>query len=122
MNDVATCGTCRAQWHFDLYPTPASLCPWCNGDERGVRSADAVVSEPAPLVTRSENYVAVVWADAFGVWHARVTDGPTARRRAVAAIRRAIGEQPGMVVRVEATESKDLRVCQVVGQTIYRER
>lgn len=34
--DVATCGTCGRSWCFACHPTPASLCPWCNGDGSGV--------------------------------------------------------------------------------------
>lgn len=29
--DVATCGTCDRSWCARCAPTPASLCPWCNG-------------------------------------------------------------------------------------------
>ena len=31
--DVATCGTCGRSWDAERHPTPASLCPFCNGDE-----------------------------------------------------------------------------------------
>lgn len=32
--DIATCGTCGRSWDYSAHPTPASLCPFCNGDER----------------------------------------------------------------------------------------
>lgn len=32
--DIATCGTCGRSWDYAAYPTPASLCPFCNGDEQ----------------------------------------------------------------------------------------
>lgn len=32
--DVATCGACWRSWDAERHPTPAGLCPWCNGDER----------------------------------------------------------------------------------------
>ena len=31
--DVATCGTCYRAWDIVRHPTPADLCPFCNGDE-----------------------------------------------------------------------------------------
>lgn len=31
---LAQCGDCLRSWCYDCYPTPASLCPFCNGDER----------------------------------------------------------------------------------------
>lgn len=80
---------------------------------------------PEPRITRSPDYVSIVWADDYGRWYARVTDGPTAQRRAVYAIRKALQERgqigAGYRVRVEATDDKNLRFCQVIGQTIYRE-
>ena len=30
---VATCGTCGRSWDSLRHPTPAMLCPFCNGDE-----------------------------------------------------------------------------------------
>lgn len=32
--NVATCGTCNRSWDAERCPTPASLCPFCNGDEK----------------------------------------------------------------------------------------
>ena len=80
---------------------------------------------PEPRISRSPDYVSIVWADGYGRWYARVTDGPTAKRRAVYAIRKALQERgvigAGYRVRVEPTEDKQLRFCQVLGQVIYRE-
>jgi ribosomal protein L37AE/L43A len=33
-SDVATCNGCRRSWDVERHPTPAYLCPFCNGDER----------------------------------------------------------------------------------------
>lgn len=30
--DMATCGTCARAWCYACHPTPAGLCPFCNGD------------------------------------------------------------------------------------------
>ena len=32
-NAVATCGSCGRSWDCLRHPTPATLCPFCNGDE-----------------------------------------------------------------------------------------
>lgn len=33
-DNIATCGTCRRSWDAQRHPTPAMLCPFCNGDAR----------------------------------------------------------------------------------------
>lgn len=41
--DSATCGTCWRSWCAACYPTPADLCPFCNGDTPGVEHAKAPI-------------------------------------------------------------------------------
>ena len=45
--DIVTCGTCYRSWDFTAHPTPASLCPFCNGDERA--AAPHEVTTPTTL-------------------------------------------------------------------------
>ena len=35
--DIATCGACGRSWDAERHPTPASLCPFENGDERAAQ-------------------------------------------------------------------------------------
>jgi hypothetical protein len=32
--EISTCGTCKKSWCSRCCPTPSSLCPFCNGDEK----------------------------------------------------------------------------------------
>lgn len=67
---------------------------------------------------------ATTWANGYGTWHARVTDGPNAERQARAAIRSELRERgdigPGIRVRVERVTS-ELRPSSVAGTAVYRE-
>lgn len=66
--DIATCGTCGRSWDYAAHPTPASLCPFCNGDERAAaphevfpdRSPDRLGDHLALLDERARLAFAVI--------------------------------------------------------------
>lgn len=36
--EISTCGTCNKSWCSRCCPTPTSLCPFCNGDEKNAKA------------------------------------------------------------------------------------
>ncbi|MGN7247105.1 hypothetical protein ACTHQ1_05140 [Janibacter anophelis] len=78
--DIATCGTCGRSWDFTAHPTPASLCPFCNGDERAAAPHEVVVAGSLPAPAQVEHQP---WCDNHATEHDGSERLEVCRRRIV---------------------------------------